>query len=312
MKLITTVILLFLFHSVSVAQPLTPLYGRLFDAGGFKLLMNIEGVGKHTLIIEGGVGQWSLQWKDFQHKLSSSAKVITYDRAGYGWSEASPFPRTAGQEALELHEALRNAGASPPYILMGHSYGAFIMKAFLKLYPDEVVGLILAEGAHENQFNYLPSVVNDMLNYGMQEFRSLAIMGREGKLEPSAFSVDSLLREEYWSAYRQCKAKPAFYQAMHDEMYLLPVTFTQSHLPDVYNIPLLAITAEKSFDGFARAMPEFPLAECNTKWMDLQRESLSPFPLHRHVIIKSASHDLAASAPDELLKHVQQFILKLK
>ena len=74
-------------------------------------------------------------------------RACAYDRAGFGWSEAGPLPRTAGRIAGELHTLLHRADVGPPYVLAGHSFGGLVMRLFAARHPGEVVGLVLIEPA---------------------------------------------------------------------------------------------------------------------------------------------------------------------
>src|SRR5437762_573037 len=80
-----------------------PSPGILVDAGGHKLHMNIMGKGTPTVILESGSGDFSFIWSLVQPEVSKFTKVVSYDRAGYAWSEPGPTPRTSQQICLELH-----------------------------------------------------------------------------------------------------------------------------------------------------------------------------------------------------------------
>jgi pimeloyl-ACP methyl ester carboxylesterase len=86
-----------------------------------------------------------------QPEVAKFTGTVSYDRAGYAWSDPGPMPRTAEQMCLELHTALANAGILPPYILVGQSFGGFIVRQFTKYYPKEVVGMVLVEAVQEDQ-----------------------------------------------------------------------------------------------------------------------------------------------------------------
>ena len=59
-----------------------------------------------------------------QPEVAKTTRVCTYDRAGMGYSEAGPLPRTAEHFAQELHTLLQHAGVPGPYVLVGHSSAA--------------------------------------------------------------------------------------------------------------------------------------------------------------------------------------------
>jgi len=77
------------------------------------------------------------------------ARVCSYDRAGYAWSDPGPTPRTMRQIAFELHTGLLKAGVKAPYILVGHSLGGAIVRTYVSQYPKEVVGMVLVDSVHE-------------------------------------------------------------------------------------------------------------------------------------------------------------------
>jgi pimeloyl-ACP methyl ester carboxylesterase len=108
-----------------------PAPGRLVDVGGYRLHLLCTGqvnAGSSTVVFEGGLGAISILWSMVQKGVAPYARVCSYDRAGYGWSDNGPLPRTAGQIAIELHRLLQNAGERPPYLLVGHSLGGLIIR----------------------------------------------------------------------------------------------------------------------------------------------------------------------------------------
>ena len=86
--------------------------GQLVDVGGHRLHINCVGTGSPTVVIEAGLGDWSTGWDFVQQGVAKATRVCTYDRAGWGWSEAGPLPRDAAQFANELHTLLQNANIS--------------------------------------------------------------------------------------------------------------------------------------------------------------------------------------------------------
>src|SRR6476619_4466167 len=77
--------------------------GQLVDVGGYRLHINCTGTGSPTVVIESGWGDMSAAWGWVQPEVAKTTRVCTYDRAGMGWSEASPEPRVAREYAKELH-----------------------------------------------------------------------------------------------------------------------------------------------------------------------------------------------------------------
>jgi len=128
-----------------------PPMGILSDAGGHKLHLDPQGNGSPTIVFENGTGDFSFIWTLVQPEAAKFTGTVSYDRAGYAWSDPGPMPRTGKQMCLELHTALLNAGIRPPYILVGQSFGGFVVRAFARSYPKEVVGIVLVEAVQEDQ-----------------------------------------------------------------------------------------------------------------------------------------------------------------
>lgn len=128
--------------------------GKMVTIEGSKLNYNIIGRGKYTFILESDMGTTSLEWsklvKEFPKEMKD-IKMFTYDRAGYGLSEATTRERTPKQEAKDLYSLFQKSGLKGPYILVGHSYGAIINSNFVEEYPEEVAGMILIDPISEKQ-----------------------------------------------------------------------------------------------------------------------------------------------------------------
>jgi pimeloyl-ACP methyl ester carboxylesterase len=131
--------------------------GRLIDVGGFRLHLNCSGQGNSTVILESALGGSSLSWSLVQPPVARFGHVCSYDRAGFGWSDAGPLPRTASRIAEELRTLLDRGSVAPPFVLVGHSFGGLVMCIFARRYRRDVSGLVLVDPAHpEDWINPAP------------------------------------------------------------------------------------------------------------------------------------------------------------
>jgi pimeloyl-ACP methyl ester carboxylesterase len=132
--------------------------GVLVDVGGCRLHLNIQGGNIQgegqgpAVVLEAGMGSFSSNWYWVQSELAKTMRVVSYDRAGLGWSERGHRPRDAASMARELHTALHAAGVDGPYVLAGHSFGGLPVRAFAGLFPDETAGLVLVDASHPDQW----------------------------------------------------------------------------------------------------------------------------------------------------------------
>src|SRR4051794_11883465 len=126
-----------------------PAPGQLVDIGGYRLHIQCVGAGSPTVVLDAGLGGSSLDWSLVQPELGRSTRVCAYDRAGMGWSDPSPQPRTPRQIADELHTLLTNAGVAEPYVLVGHSLAGKNVRLFALQHPDQVAGMVLVDARSE-------------------------------------------------------------------------------------------------------------------------------------------------------------------
>lgn len=139
-------------------QPPFPPPGRLVDVGGWRLHLNCTGearASQPTVILEPGIGAFSVEWSLVQPGVAKFARVCSYDRAGAGWSELGPHPRTLRQIVYELHTLLDKAGVKPPLVLVGQSYGGWLVRLYASTYPAEVAGLVLVEAGAGNPWRMM-------------------------------------------------------------------------------------------------------------------------------------------------------------
>jgi pimeloyl-ACP methyl ester carboxylesterase len=128
-----------------------PPLGQMVDVGGYRLHINCVGTGSPTVVIDAGWGDWSGGWSRVQPEAAKTTRVCTYDRAGMGYSEAGPLPRTAEQFVKELHTLLQHADIPGPYVLVGHSMGGAPVRVFAHTYAAEVAGVVLIESMNPGE-----------------------------------------------------------------------------------------------------------------------------------------------------------------
>ncbi|HEY8186790.1 MAG TPA: alpha/beta hydrolase [Pyrinomonadaceae bacterium] len=163
--LVLAAFLLLLSHAVIVSAqsestpPPFPPPGKLIDIGGWRLHLNCTGeahTSQPTVLLEAGKGDFSVEWSLVQPGVAKFARVCSYDRAGDGWSDLGPHPRTMHQIVYELHTLLDKAGVKPPLVLVGHSYGGWLVRLYASTYPTDIAGMVLVEAGADNPWRMLP------------------------------------------------------------------------------------------------------------------------------------------------------------
>jgi hypothetical protein len=130
--------------------------GQLVDVGGDRLHLHCQGEGSPAVIFDAGAGfAPGLALAHLQRAAAEHTTGCTFDRAGQGWSDPSPRPRTAEVMVEELHLLLQRAGVPAPYVLAGWSFGGLTARLLAYQHPDEVAGLVLMDARHERQLEVL-------------------------------------------------------------------------------------------------------------------------------------------------------------
>jgi pimeloyl-ACP methyl ester carboxylesterase len=137
-----------------------PMPGELIDVGGYKMHIYCTGPGGPAVILDSGLGDSYMSWRNVQPEIAKSVLVCSYDRAGIGYSQPSPLPRTSRIFAEELHRLLHTAGVPPPYILVAHSMAGYNVRLLASLYRSEIAGMVLVDSSHPDQPERMPA--NDL------------------------------------------------------------------------------------------------------------------------------------------------------
>jgi pimeloyl-ACP methyl ester carboxylesterase len=296
----------FLYQTIASAQDASsyPAPGKLIDVGGYRLHLDCTGTsrpGSPTVILEAAFANTSVVWSKVQPGVASFTRVCSYDRAGYGWSDTGPLPRTAGHMVMELHTLLARAGVPGPYVLVGHSYGGAIMQLYAFTYPQQVAGLVLVESMHEDQFRYPelrfaapPSICQALAPFGM-----LRLLG----------SLNGLVAE--YPSTVQPAAKAQFYQTRYcqtasDEYAALEESLAQVHTArrPLGHLPLVVLTRGVDggfFQGNAgKQVPE--------SWRTLQQDLVSLSTNSSQMIATRSGHYILLDQPDLVIAAIKQVL----
>jgi pimeloyl-ACP methyl ester carboxylesterase len=296
-----------LYQSIASAVDASsyPAPGKLIDVGGYRLHLYCTGTshpGSPTVILEAAFGGTSLDWSKVQPGVASFTRVCSYDRAGYGWSDTSPLPRTARYMVMELHTLLARAGVPGPYVLVGHSFGGVLVRMYTYTYPQQVAGLVLVDSSHEDQLVRIPEprqgTVNQMQQLSM--CRALAPFG--------IVRVLGLLNgfaAEYPPTV-QPAAKALFYQTRncqtdYDELAAFEVSFAQVRAArhPLGHLPLVVLT---------HGISPFPDMQGEKGWQALQKDLAGLSTNSEHIIATHSGHYIQLEQPELVIAAIKQVL----
>ena len=285
--------------------------GQLVDAGGFRLNLYCMGAGAPTVVFDSGWGDWAPAWSKVQPEVARWTRACSYDRAGAGFSDPGPMPRTSVRIAGELHTALHHAGITGPYILVGSAFGGDNVRTFADLYVSEVAGLVLDDadaddlvptGLQEEDHRSEPALIADLLRCRklIAEHKVLPMLPPSRSRAPQTCAQRFFFRglpESAWSAglnaavAHTANTKVAMYDADASEMEEVPADeiHLQRHRRSLGARPIRVLTSGNHGVGhLERKPPDTPkhleyekentLAQA--RWLALSSDSRQIFAHH--------------------------------
>lgn len=299
--------------------------GRLIDIGGRRLHLHCMGSGSPTVVLDAALGASSISWALVQPEVAAFTQVCSYDRAGFGWSDAGPLPRTAGRVADELHVLLQRTGLHPPFVLVGHSFGGLVVRIFTQRHRDEVGGLVLVDPADPAGW-IQPSEVNQvkiargtrLCRYGGRAARlglarlvaALAASGRiqaarklvrgisGGGLAPAdedilapMWKLPSEVRQPLWRFWTE----PKFFEALGSQIESICLSAVEAQTADregYADLPLVTISASTSSDT----------------WRQRQDALASLSSRGRHIVASNSGHWVPIDEPKTVVSAIAQVV----
>lgn len=143
--------LLYQFIATQVDKNNYKMKGKLVSVGSYRVFTNTSGSGSYSIIFINDMNTPIEQWNRIKEEMEKEHKVFSYDRSGYGWSDASGEEIDMNKSISELKSALSRTGTYGPYILVGHGYGGLIATEYAKKYSDNVAGVVLIDSLMEEE-----------------------------------------------------------------------------------------------------------------------------------------------------------------
>lgn len=297
------------------------------------LYYRLMGEGNITVVFDAGAGGWSDDWCLVAPEVAKFARVLVYDRAGYGWSESGILPRDARQCAMELKTLLDGAAIPPPYLLVGHSIAGLNLQAFTALYPETVAGLVLVDISdrltiREQLERYLPETereptlkqfirfYGDPAPHPLYKLLRIVIpaLGMTrlfGERLMRQLPVYSVLPPDERRRNRALFWQSNTMRTLLDEGQMLEASAAQVRemLPDFGNLPVTVLTADTpGGKRYTKAMPEklMPLARLRRQ---VQSELAALSSRGQHRVIAQSQHFIHIDQPQAVIEAIHETLM---
>lgn len=291
--------------------------GRRVDIGGHRLYLHGTGErrpGEPAVILEAGHSDWSHCWPSVQPEIARFARVISYDRAGFGWSDAGPRPRTPLRIVTELHDLLDRAGETGPYIFVGHSLGAALGRLFAGLYPREILGMVWVDSAHEQMQRYVsfwPAAYHALVAAGSMG-SALAHTGLVRWLGRGLMLANTPLAQtpEEQAVLVTQMGSPRFFETMQEETrgWLPPENWERSPRT-LGGLPVVMIEAQYP-GGAPVPCPRRVWQEYRAGWSKIQDDLACLSTRTRRIPVMSA-HNVMYEHPEVIIQAVREVFVEI-
>lgn len=305
------------FIATKLDESKYPALGKKVNLGGYSLHMIDSGESKPVVIMESGIGGTCLDWSLVQPEIAKFTRVITYDRAGHGWSDSSPLARTSENMVYELNSMLKKENIHGPYILVGASFGGLNVRLFADKYPEEVAGVVLVDASHENsqstfekgRFKYFIDKYEAYKNNieRIVGYYRLSQMTKEQQVKFVARvqKYPQNIQEAYWSLRLTTRHGVASFE----ELLNLENSFNQLKISRgfLHDKPLVVITAGKKIQNNGRYTQE-QLENKQRKVDDLQKDLVKKSSRGKQVIAQNSGHHIAYDQPEIIVEVVREMV----
>ena len=261
----------------------TPPPGRLVDVGGHRLHIWCSGEGAPVVILESGLGSSSVGWGYVQPEVARFTRVCSYDRAGMGYSDSGPSPRTARRMALELRQLLDRAGITGPVVLVGASIGGLTVRIFASEHAERAAALVLVDASHEDQHHEVPGIapfVPFLSSVGILRLLNVTFGLDEDSLEPSVRPFARATR------FRASGYRAAANEIIHVRESAAEVRASRRKLA----IPVVVVTGGRNTDE---------------TWSNLQRDQITLSDRSCQIIARQSGHAVPVQQPQAVVDAIR-------
>ena len=289
-----------------------PQRGHLVRVGSIRLNIDCGGQGSPAVILESGLGGPSLDWLMVQPEIAKFTRVCSYDRAGYGWSDSGPKPRSSLQIAHELNQLLQAAGEKDPYVLVGHSMGGYNIRVYAGQYPNDVVGMVLVDASHEEQELRTPESIRkrSRADHEFPGWRKLRHFFQLhfgwARLTADRDAPDfwpKAFREE--EAFLTLPTKHQFATIDEDQVFSTLSAVQVRSSGNLGDRPLIVLTATRQDD----ISPDIPPPDAQAEedlWVHQLQPELAHLSTHGKQIVVHCGHEMPTEHPEVVISAIHE------
>jgi pimeloyl-ACP methyl ester carboxylesterase len=292
-----------------------PAPGKLVDIGGLRLHINCTGVGSPAVVMEAGPNDSSIIWELVRPRISKFTRVCSYDRAGFGWSDAPNEPRSSLNIANELARLLTRAAVPGPYVLVGHDFGTLDLRVFTARHRQEVAGMVFVDSVHPDIHHRPPFNVAAQSAIANFYYRLIPwtvplglprILGwcRDNFTFPKQPEEWARLVPEAAAQYCRLQSWRAEQAQATDEN---GSSFYANAGP-LGDMPLIVLSHDPRVNDFGGFFSPADLVKAENAWMEMQGELRTLSSRSEWIVAKGSPHWIQIHRPELVTSAVQEIV----
>jgi pimeloyl-ACP methyl ester carboxylesterase len=297
---------------------------------GRRLNLFCLGQGTPTVIFEAGLDEDSIAFRKVQRAVAGFTRACSYDRAGFGFSDAAQRPSDALHIVDDLHRLIAHAPLTTPVVLVGHSSGGLYESLYAASFPNDVAGLVFIDPAFVGQDEVITANWTAAEKQAwkaedaddMAQARQCLVWAAQDKLQRPQHAAclddppnaDRLIHRALDRESSQAKQQAAYVSEMEQGVAppgggLSPseIEVRDAH-PGFGDMPVVVLTAGNQFH-------DYPLAQATAAraaWTSGHDRIANLSTQGRNILIPHSGHDIQGDRPDAVVTYIRQIVTKIR
>jgi pimeloyl-ACP methyl ester carboxylesterase len=289
---------------------------------GRRMNLLCEGTGSPTVILEAGAGSSTLEWRKVQPAIAETTRVCAYDRAGMGFSDAGPLPRSAAAVVADLEALLRAAAIRPPYVVVAHSLGSYYARLFTDQHLEMVSGMVLVDPSVEYQdrrFSEISSEFAELLKQDRERAQECLRLARAGKLTAElpifkectyGYSREPGFSEALFAVQIKRRLSVPFREALLSETDEMDADSQEllAARRSYGDMPLIVLTQSPESAEAYPGLSEAQVEAMNTLWVRMHDELARLSSRGENQVVEHSGHYIQKDRPEVVISAIRRVV----
>ncbi len=277
-----------------------PFEGNYFNYEGKNVGYTCKGNGEPLVFFESGFGSDSEEtWSAIVQELPETYTACYYDRLGHGGSDDVPLTFTTDEKSQLQESLIKHIAGDTPVIIVAKSYGGIIARKTVARANINLTALIFLDSAHENQHEIMRGKFDPIPEYvKVLQYVNAALGLTDIKNVFKTYdSPISKRLDQYYSSFRWAHVLSTY---RNEKGFYTPL---KNYNYDFGDLRMLVLSHDS--EAYAES-PRF--SQLANYWPDMQKSIAALSNNSEHIIVKGATHNIPADAPEVVVAKIMETV----